>query len=124
MTRVERGAHRHDVGGTFTDAASIDGDGRSFIGKLPTRTDDTAAGFAKAVSEVGERPATAAGDVPFLGHGTTTAANVELVKPVETCRERNEVSSDLLFGLGDPCGYGQPWAVWVACGRSARDATP
>lgn len=64
-----------DVGGTFTDAALIDREGRLFIAKTPTRTDDIAAGFGQGVSMVLERAGTAPGDVAFLGHGTTVATN-------------------------------------------------
>ncbi|HWI70999.1 MAG TPA: hydantoinase/oxoprolinase family protein [Baekduia sp.] len=86
-----------DVGGTFTDAALIDAEGRLFIAKLPTRIDDRAAGFAQGVSEVTERAGAPASEIAFLAHGTTVATNAIVENTLaKTALITNEGFGDLL----------------------------
>jgi len=64
-----------DVGGTFTDAVAIDGDGIR-TGKAPTTPEDQSAGVLAAVEEaLGGRPATS---VRRLVHGMTVGTNALL----------------------------------------------
>ena len=66
-----------DVGGTFTDAVLLTGDG--FVtGKAPTTADDQSGGVMAAVQEALERAGARAGDVERLVHGMTVGTNALL----------------------------------------------
>src|SRR3954464_14326632 len=66
-----------DVGGTFTDAALLDGD-RLVTAKAPTTPDDQSRGVIDAVgaalADAGARPS----DVPRFVHGMTVGTNALL----------------------------------------------
>ena len=66
-----------DVGGTFTDAVAIGGEGEILVAKVPSTPDDPSVGLAAAIAEL-----TADGVVPaqvrLLSHGTTIATNATL----------------------------------------------
>jgi N-methylhydantoinase A len=66
-----------DVGGTFTDAALIDG-GAVHTAKVPTTSGRESAGVMRAVGEVLERAGAGAGDVDVFAHGMTVGTNALL----------------------------------------------
>jgi N-methylhydantoinase A len=68
-----------DIGGTFTDCAIIDDQGRLFPGKAPTTPDDRSRGFFDSLASAAEQAGTdlrslLAGTERLL-HGTTVATN-------------------------------------------------
>src|SRR4051794_24349609 len=66
-----------DVGGTFTDAAILDGD-RLVTVKAPTTPDDQSRGVIDAVRAALHEAGAAAGDVTRFVHGMTVATNALL----------------------------------------------
>src|SRR5437879_3600732 len=66
-----------DVGGTFTDAALLDGD-RLTTAKSPSTPSDQSEGVVAAVESVLERAGARAGDVERLVHGMTVGTNALL----------------------------------------------
>lgn len=67
-----------DIGGTFTDITAVDDQGVFHIGKIPSTLDDQSVAPAQGVSGVLERSGAQAGEVDYLGHGTTVATNTLL----------------------------------------------
>lgn len=72
-----------DVGGTFTDAALIDGDTLEIVAteKIPTThsdSDGVAAGIIKILREILKKADANADEVTFIAHGTTQATNALL----------------------------------------------
>ncbi len=66
-----------DVGGTFTDATAVAGDGTVAVAKVPSTPEDPSAALAAAVAELaglGVHPAAVSG----LFHGTTVATNAAI----------------------------------------------
>src|SRR5262245_13802221 len=66
-----------DVGGTFTDAALIDG-GDVHTAKVPTTPGDESAGVMRAIGEVLERAGTGGAEVEVFAHGMTVGTNALL----------------------------------------------
>jgi len=66
-----------DVGGTFTDAALLDGD-RLHTAKVPSTPEDQSRGVITAVDEVLERAGAEPGDVEAFTHGMTVGTNALL----------------------------------------------
>lgn len=66
-----------DVGGTFTDAVLITGEGH-FTGKSPTTPDDQSEGVMKAIRQVLDDAGISAGGVRHFAHGMTVATNALL----------------------------------------------
>jgi N-methylhydantoinase A len=66
-----------DVGGTFTDAVLLDGEG-VHTAKVPTTPEDQSRGVIAAVEEVLRRGGAAAGDVESFAHGMTVGTNALL----------------------------------------------
>jgi N-methylhydantoinase A len=66
-----------DVGGTFTDAALLDGD-RLHTAKVPSTPDDQSRGVISAVDEVLARARAAPADVEGFTHGMTVGTNALL----------------------------------------------
>jgi N-methylhydantoinase A len=66
-----------DVGGTFTDAALLDGD-RLQTAKVPSTPEDQSRGVIAAVDEVLERAGAAPTDVEAFTHGMTVGTNALL----------------------------------------------
>ncbi|MEZ5078582.1 MAG: hydantoinase/oxoprolinase family protein [Solirubrobacterales bacterium] len=64
-----------DVGGTFTDGALVDDDGRLRVLKLPTDRADLARGTADGLAELADRGGLAAASLDYVAHGTTVATN-------------------------------------------------
>ena len=67
-----------DVGGTFTDAALLTGDGELFTAKSPTTPADQSEGAIAAVEAALARADARAGDVERLVHGMTVGTNALL----------------------------------------------
>jgi len=67
-----------DVGGTFTDAVLVGGDGAVFSAKVPTTPGDQAEGVLEAVREVLARARAAPPEVARFAHGMTVATNALL----------------------------------------------
>src|SRR5438132_10673872 len=66
-----------DVGGTFTDAALLDGD-RLVTAKSPTTPSDQSEGVIRAIEAALREAGAAAGDVERFVHGMTVATNALL----------------------------------------------
>src|SRR5580765_4997495 len=66
-----------DVGGTFTDAALLDGD-RLITAKAPTTPGDQSQGVVDAIAAALADADAAAGDVTRFVHGMTVATNALL----------------------------------------------
>jgi N-methylhydantoinase A len=66
-----------DVGGTFTDAALIDGED-IFTAKVPTIPGDESVGVMRAIDEVLERASAGAGAIEAFAHGMTVGTNALL----------------------------------------------
>jgi N-methylhydantoinase A len=66
-----------DVGGTFTDAALVDGE-RVHTAKLPTTPEDQSLGVIAAVEEVLRRAEASSADVESFAHGMTVGTNALL----------------------------------------------
>ena len=68
-----------DIGGTFTDAAVVDAEGRVAVGKVPSTPDDFSEGFFGAVGDaagtLGLTIEELLGRTRRLGHGTTVGIN-------------------------------------------------
>lgn len=65
-----------DSGGTFTDVCLFnDTTGEVVIWKVSSTPDDPSRGITQGVTEGLERVGTEAGEIGFLGHGTTVATN-------------------------------------------------
>ena len=64
-----------DVGGTFTDAVIVTGDGRVRIAKVRSTPERIEAGFMDGLRQLLERAGTAPADVGYLAHGSTVATN-------------------------------------------------
>jgi len=68
-----------DIGGTFTDCAVVDAEGRLFPGKAPTTPDDRSKGFFDSLASAAERAGVTLAEViegtERLLHGTTVATN-------------------------------------------------
>ncbi|RAR52232.1 N-methylhydantoinase A [Paraburkholderia unamae] len=75
-----------DSGGTFTDICLFnDETGQLEIWKVPSTPDDPSRGIIEAVQQGLERVGAQAGEVSFLGHGTTVATNALIeLKGVKT----------------------------------------
>jgi N-methylhydantoinase A len=67
-----------DVGGTFTDAVLVDGDGRVVTAKAPTTPEDQSGGVMAAVEAALARAGRAAVEVTSFAHGMTVATNALL----------------------------------------------
>jgi N-methylhydantoinase A len=67
-----------DVGGTFTDAVLVDGDGRVVTAKAPSTPEDQSVGVMAAVEAALTRAERAAGEVTGFAHGMTVATNALL----------------------------------------------
>jgi N-methylhydantoinase A len=67
-----------DVGGTFTDAALLSGDGAVVAAKAPTTPEDQSLGVMAAIDAALERAGASAGDVRAFAHGMTVATNALL----------------------------------------------
>jgi N-methylhydantoinase A len=73
-----------DIGGTFTDCAVVDADGKVTVGKAPTTPEDPSQGFFAAIDLAAEalgvdRPALLR-DTDRLAHGTTVAINAVVTR--------------------------------------------
>jgi N-methylhydantoinase A len=66
-----------DVGGTFTDAALLDGD-RLHTAKVPSTPEDQSRGVIAAVDEVLARAGARPGDIKVFTHGMTVGTNALL----------------------------------------------
>jgi N-methylhydantoinase A/oxoprolinase/acetone carboxylase beta subunit len=66
-----------DVGGTFTDAALLDGD-RLYTAKVPTTSDDQSRGVLEAVEEVLARAGAEPASIEGFTHGMTVGTNAVL----------------------------------------------
>src|SRR5918994_7970453 len=66
-----------DVGGTFTDAALLDG-GAVHTAKVPTTPREESAGVMRAVEAVLRRAGASAADVEAFAHGMTVGTNALL----------------------------------------------
>ena len=66
-----------DVGGTFTDAALLDGD-RLRTAKVPSTPDDQSRGVIAAIEQVLDRASAGPGDVEGFTHGMTVGTNALL----------------------------------------------
>jgi N-methylhydantoinase A len=66
-----------DVGGTFTDAALLDGD-RLHTAKVPSTPDDQSRGVAASIEAVLERAGAHPGDIESFTHGMTVGTNALL----------------------------------------------
>src|SRR6188474_3172781 len=66
-----------DVGGTFTDAVLVDGEG-IYTAKLPTTPEDQSLAVIGAVDEVLQRAGAEAEDVEVFAHGMTVGTNALL----------------------------------------------
>src|ERR671910_744347 len=66
-----------DVGGTFTDAALLDGE-RLHTAKVPSTPDDQSRGVIAAIDEVLERAGARHPDVEGFTHGMTVGTNALL----------------------------------------------
>src|SRR5256885_6130645 len=66
-----------DVGGTFTDAALLDGD-RLHTAKVPSTPEDQLRGVIAAVDEVLGRAGAGASDIDGFTHGMTVGTNALL----------------------------------------------
>jgi N-methylhydantoinase A len=68
-----------DIGGTFTDCAIVDGEGRLFPGKAPTTPEDRSQGFFDSLSSAADQAGVELVDLlkgtERLLHGTTVATN-------------------------------------------------
>ena len=73
-----------DIGGTFTDCAIIDSDGRVYTGKVPTRPEDRAGSFFGAIEEAAGRCGRKLDEMLVecgrLVHGTTTGTNALITR--------------------------------------------
>ncbi len=67
-----------DVGGTFTDAVLVAGDGVIHTAKVPTTPGDQAVGVIKAVRDALARAGAGPGEVKAFAHGMTVATNALL----------------------------------------------
>ena len=67
-----------DIGGTFTDIAYIDDDGRLMTGKVPSTPENYAAGVVTGIGDLLTRAELASGRVGELLHGCTVATNAIL----------------------------------------------
>src|SRR5215207_9201185 len=66
-----------DVGGTFTDAALLDGE-RLHTAKVPSTPEDQSLGVTAAIEEVLERAGTSAAEIEAFTHGMTVGTNALL----------------------------------------------
>src|SRR6266545_126997 len=66
-----------DVGGTFTDAALLDGD-RLHTAKVPCTPEDQSQGVIAAIEEVLDRAGAPASDLEAFTHGMTVGTNALL----------------------------------------------
>jgi N-methylhydantoinase A/oxoprolinase/acetone carboxylase beta subunit len=66
-----------DVGGTFTDAALLDGD-RLHTAKVPSTPDDQSRGVVASIEAVLERAGAGPGEVESFPHGMTVGTNTLL----------------------------------------------
>jgi N-methylhydantoinase A len=64
-----------DVGGTFTDAALVDAQGRLHVAKTRTTPGDLGDGFEVALAEVASSAGIPLSGLDYLVHGTTVATN-------------------------------------------------
>jgi N-methylhydantoinase A len=64
-----------DVGGTFTDAVIVAGDGTTRIAKVPSMPERIERGFMQALEELLGRSTADAGSIGYLAHGSTVATN-------------------------------------------------
>lgn len=67
-----------DTGGTFTDVCLIDDSGSTLVFKLPSSPGDPSDAISAGILEILARAGTLAGDVRYVGHGTTVATNALL----------------------------------------------
>lgn len=65
-----------DVGGTFTDVVLLDESGRVHTTKVPTTPRDRVIGAINGFRRILEIAECSAGDVGFIGHGSTMATNM------------------------------------------------
>jgi len=66
-----------DVGGTFTDAVAIGGEGGIRVAKVPSTPEDPSLGLIAAVRELADQ-GVAPVEIQLLSHGTTVATNAIL----------------------------------------------
>ncbi len=69
-----------DIGGTFTDIVLAMPDGRLFVNKTSTTSDDLGRAIVQGLGALIEQAGIAAGDITEIVHGTTTASNTILQK--------------------------------------------
>src|SRR5579859_7187317 len=86
-----------DVGGTFTDAVLVAGDGRLLTAKAPSTPEDQSRGVLAAIAAVLERAGAEASAVGELSHGMTVATNALLEgKGAPTALAATEGFTDLI----------------------------
>jgi N-methylhydantoinase A len=86
-----------DVGGTFTDAVIVTGDGSTRIAKVPSTPDRIERGFVDALHQLLERSSAAAERVGYLAHGSTVATNAIVQRRLaRTALVTNEGFRDVL----------------------------
>ena len=86
-----------DIGGTFTDAAIVQDDGRIRIAKVASTPVRIADGFLAALDQLLERSGEVAADVGYLAHGTTIATNAIVQRRLaRTGLVTNEGFADIL----------------------------
>jgi N-methylhydantoinase A len=66
-----------DVGGTFTDAALLDGE-RLYTAKVPSTPEDQSRGVTEAIAEVLDRAGATASEIESFTHGMTVGTNALL----------------------------------------------
>ena len=75
-----------DVGGTFTDAVVIGGDGGMVSAKTPSTPPDYGEGVLNAVEilarELGLTTGALLGDTDYISHGTTSSLNALVMRKV------------------------------------------
>jgi N-methylhydantoinase A len=92
-----------DIGGTFTDCAAVDLDGRTFVGKVPTTEDDPSVGFFGAIEDAAAAAGLSLdemlGQTRRLAHATTVGINAVVTR------------SGVRVGLLATQGHGD--ALWI-----------
>jgi len=79
MSQAKRYSIGVDIGGTFTDCAVVDSDGRVLTGKVMTTPEDRSRGFFNSIAAAAESGGMTLGalleDTARLAHGTTAGIN-------------------------------------------------
>ena len=99
-----------DIGGTFTDAAVVDAEGRITVGKAPTTPGDPSEGFFAALEiaagKLGVSLKALLSDTDRLAHGTTVATNAVITR------------GGAKVGLLATAGHGDTLKIMENVGRS------